>query len=154
MKVAGRRRGETMQSTSPRPCRVLVVDNDGVSREMIAQLLEGAGFQVLQAGTGERALLTLRECGRRIDWLFTAIDLPGLVDGWIVGDEFRLAHPGRPVVFARSGDASPFPSDPGSVFVQKPLSPVDAFLAIKNLADPAPVRASSPVAAPLAMATG
>ncbi len=35
-----------------------------------------------------------------IDWLFADIRLPGAVDGWVVGSEFRLTHPFRPIVYA------------------------------------------------------
>ena len=40
-----------------------------------------------------------REWPRRIDWLYTKAELPGLVDGWILPDEFHQAHPSRPVLY-------------------------------------------------------
>src|SRR4051794_26263177 len=49
----------------------------------------------------------LSECGsavtltnRRVDWLITQADLPGLVDGSMLADEFHHVHPGRPVLYA------------------------------------------------------
>ena len=74
--------------------RVLVVEDEPIAREILGDLLKMAGYDVLSAGTGEQALLTLvRERGR-IDCLFTAVELPGLVDGWMVA--VRSASGSRP----------------------------------------------------------
>jgi CheY-like chemotaxis protein len=46
--------------SAPRPRdTVLVVDDDDSSRDLLAQVLETGGFDVIAASTGERALLTL-----------------------------------------------------------------------------------------------
>jgi CheY-like chemotaxis protein len=42
------------------PIRILVVDDDDVSREVIALLLERGGYEVNTAGSGDAALLRLR----------------------------------------------------------------------------------------------
>lgn len=107
---------------------------------MLVQFLEVSGFKVLSAETGERALLILRDRGRRIDWLFTAIMLPGLVDGWIVADEFRLHHPDRTVVHASTVEGDLAQGASSSVFVKKPVSPLDVSMIIKRLAEADPVR--------------
>jgi hypothetical protein len=51
------------------------------------------------AATGEQGLRLLRSRLGRIDWLYTKAELPGLVDGWILADEFHRARPGRPVLY-------------------------------------------------------
>ena len=79
--------------------RVLVVDNDPETRESVGQALERAGFSPTLAATGEQGLVLLREWPRRIGWLYTKAELPGLVDGWILADEFHQAHPSRPVLY-------------------------------------------------------
>jgi len=133
-----------MNATAPHRARVLVVDPDETTREIIVQFLKMSGFDVLSAKTGERGLLALREWGRRIDWLFTAIRLPGLVDGWIVADEYHGHHPKRAVVHACAPDADPGPPAAGSIFVQKPVSPIDVLTIIKQLAEVDPVSAAPP----------
>ena len=79
--------------------RVLVVDDDSETRESVGQALERADFAPTLAATGEQGLVLLREWPRRIDWLYTKAELPGLVDGWILADEFHQAHPSRPVLY-------------------------------------------------------
>ena len=80
--------------------RVLVVEDDATNRSVIAEALARAGFETQTAATGERALLALREWPRRIGWLYTRTELPGLVDGWMLADEFHQTRPGRPVLLA------------------------------------------------------
>ncbi len=80
--------------------RILVVEDDVVLRDMLVKGLRKAGYSVLAADTGERALHLLREWSERIEWLFVDISLPGVIDGWVVGSEFTLNHPLRPVIYA------------------------------------------------------
>jgi CheY-like chemotaxis protein len=93
-----------------RPC-VLVAVGDPIARELLAQMLHLAGFAVLLAPTGERALLELLERRSAIDWLITGTSLPGLVDGAILSDEFRSIHPTRPALafsaLVTDGETSP-----------------------------------------------
>jgi DNA-binding NtrC family response regulator len=91
--------------------RILVVDENHIFRETLAQKLRDEGYQVITAETGERAFLTLRDRSRPIDWLYTRARLPGLIDGWILADEYHDSHPDRAAVIAvpearlsRSGD--------------------------------------------------
>lgn len=135
-----------MNSTASHRARVLVVDHDQATRGILVQFLEISGFQVLSAETGERALLTLREWGRRIDWLFTAVTLPGLVDGWIVADEYHWHHPERAVVHACAPGTDYARSSSPSIFVRKPLSPIDVLTIIKQLAEADPAWATRPAA--------
>jgi len=102
--------------------RVLVVDDDAEIRESVGQALERAGFAPTLAATGEQGLVRLREWPRRIDWLYTKAELPGLVDGWILADEFHQAHPSRPVLYRvpRHGRQ---PSYEGGIVLSTPVSP-------------------------------
>jgi CheY-like chemotaxis protein len=84
-------------SEQNRPC-VLVVEQNAVGRELLQRSLHLAGFETLGASTGERALLLLREHGRKIGWLVTSRTLPGLVDRGILADEFHSYHPSRIVL--------------------------------------------------------
>src|SRR5215204_1216062 len=95
-----------MRSPQPKQTRVLVVDPNPMSRQLTVGHLQAAGYDVVSAGTGERAFVLLREWPRRIDWLYTAVELSGLVDGWILADEFHQAHPSRPVLYGRASACS------------------------------------------------
>ena len=131
--------------TDPRPSfRVLIVQNDAITRELLVHLLRMGGYDILSVDTGERAFITMREWRGRIDCLFTDINLPGLVDGWIVGDEFRLCNPLRPIVFASECDADFERRTPDTAFVRRPTSPLDVLECVKRMTEPV-VEADPPV---------
>ena len=68
-----------------------------------------------------RHVALLRERGAAIDWLLTDIGLPGVIDGWMVADEYRLSHPLRPVVYASTAACDRRRTVVGSIFVEKPF---------------------------------
>ncbi len=61
------------------PVRILVVDDDDVSREVIALLLEQGGYEVNTASSGDAALLRL---GAEMEWkpavVLTDVQMPGI----------------------------------------------------------------------------
>jgi signal transduction histidine kinase/purine-cytosine permease-like protein/DNA-binding NarL/FixJ family response regulator len=69
--------------------RILVVDNEEVDRTLLARRLEGVGFDVLQAGSGQAALGLLREMQPGaaaamqpgVDAILMDLAMPG-IDGW------------------------------------------------------------------------
>lgn len=77
---------------------ILVVDDNSIFRETLADRLRALGHDVLVAETGEQAFLSLRDRSRPIGWLYTRAALPGLIDGWILADEYHDAHANRAVV--------------------------------------------------------
>ena len=80
--------------------RILVVDDNHIFRETLAQRLRESGYQVATAETGERAFLALRDWSRPVGWLYTRAKLPCLIDGWILADEYHDSHAGRAVIIA------------------------------------------------------
>jgi two-component system, OmpR family, response regulator len=104
------------------PTTILVVEDEPVTRHIVTRYLESAGFRVVAAESGEDALSRIRQEGSAIDWLLTDINLPGVIDGWVVGAEFHLNYPLRPVIYASAGGQRPAPCA-GGVFVPKPYSP-------------------------------
>lgn len=109
------------------------MEDDADLRDVISAELELAGFHVVVAETGEEAMDVLREREGAIDWLFTDIRLPGLIDGWRVADEFRFTYPLRPVVFA-TGDTQSRPrSYEDSVFLRKPYRVGEAVESFRRL---------------------
>lgn len=99
---------------------ILVVEDESLLRTVTADMLEYAGYNVLEAPTGEEAL-ELLESGEPISGLFTDIELGGDVDGVTLA---RITHdrsPGTAIVVA-SGRRYPDDKDlpPGAVFLGKP----------------------------------
>jgi two-component system OmpR family response regulator len=112
---------------------ILIVEDDPITRAIVVRYFETAGLRVHQAESGEEALAVLRARGRAIDWLFTDIILPGEISGWIVGAEFNLNHPLRPVIYATATAERGREQAAGSVFIQKPYSPKDVFAVFTDL---------------------
>lgn len=78
--------------------KVLVVENDPITRELLENILHTAGCQVLAVPTGNAGLLSLCQLQAQIGWLVTRVRLPGLVDGWLLADEYHRHNPDRPVI--------------------------------------------------------
>ena len=83
-----------------KPQRILIVDDNPIVRETLAQWLHREGHDVITAGTGTRAFLVLRDFSRAIDWLYARAALPGLIDGWILADAYHDRHADRPAIVA------------------------------------------------------
>jgi DNA-binding NtrC family response regulator len=106
-----------------KPQRILVADDNPVFREALAQRLRTLGHDVITAETGERAFLVLRDWSRPIGWLYTRAALPGLIDGWILADEYHDTYRNRKVILSGTdarvssqGDPVLRQPTPGAVF--------------------------------------
>lgn len=100
---------------------VLIVEDNYLLLEMLTSLCEQQGIRVYSASSGEAAFTMLRQRGGEIDWLFTDISLPGLIDGWDVGAAYRERHPSRPIIYASTMARIEGRTVPGSIFVHKPF---------------------------------
>lgn len=114
---AGRDAGNNM---NPRSRFIgLIVEDEWLLRMELADELLAAGWQTLEAGTGEAALdLIAKE--ERIDFLITDIRLQGVVDGWRVADIFRQRHPQGVVIYVSANPDLAARRAEGSVFIGKP----------------------------------
>ena len=114
--------------------RILVVDDDDLVRTVAVDSLEEAGFEVIEAATGEEAL---ERCRQRVaDALLTDIMLPGSVTGWDVAEHCRKADPHLPVVYM-TGYSFPEPRPvPGSRIFVKPVKFETVAKTIRDLAGP------------------
>ena len=98
---------------------VLVVEDEWLVREEIASQLRDAGWEVLEASTGEGAVDLLKG-SLRIDVLVTDIQLAGYLSGWDVAEHFRAAHPDVPVIYASGNTADRSRTVANSLFFSKP----------------------------------
>jgi CheY-like chemotaxis protein len=97
--------------------RILVVDDNHIFRETLAQRLRDAGYHVVTAETGERAFVALRDWTRPVDWLYARANLPGLIGGSILADEYHDRHAGRAVIIAAPEARS---SRQGDIILKQP----------------------------------
>jgi len=61
--------------------RILVVDDDAVTRSVAAELLRDAGYAVSEAGSGAAALALLESATDPVQLLVTDVDMPGMNGG-------------------------------------------------------------------------
>ena len=120
-------------SSEHKPTTILVVEDEAVVRDLLVAELQDVGYDVVAADAGEPALAILQDRNREIDWLFTDIRLPGVIDGWRVADEFRLNHPFRPVVYATAYAPEQARQLQGSYFFRKPYRPSQIVAAFRRL---------------------
>lgn len=88
--------------------RILSVDDSRTMREMVAQTLRKAGFEVIQADDGVNALKVLEANSNTVDVIITDLNMPNM-DGLQLVRELR-AKPqfkGTPILFltTRNSDA-------------------------------------------------
>ncbi len=125
------------------PIRVLLVEDEYLVSEWVAESLAEQGFAVCTATNGLDALKCLASVP--VDILFTDINLAGSMDGTMLARRARELLPDLPVVYA-SGRVNIFEPQvrvPGSTFVPKPYVPslIGRVLAnaVKSAAERVPV---------------
>lgn len=121
---------------------MLVVENEEVVLRLASRLLEGLGYRVLTATSGEEALAMI-EAGVPFDVLFADVVLPGMAGP----ETYRLARALRPRLRAvfMSGHAATTESESGSPgadvpFLQKPFTRRELAEKVRAALEPGPVQ--------------
>jgi DNA-binding NtrC family response regulator len=106
--------------------RLLVVDDEPAALVITSRMLQGAGFETLQAASAREALRVLDQGDPRVDLVITDVVMPE-TDGRALGRLIAERHPGLPVIYMSAYAAedifhrgSPGPDLP---FIRKPFSP-------------------------------
>jgi CheY-like chemotaxis protein len=101
----------------------LAVDDDGLIRMDVLDILEEAGFRTLEAVSGDHALSILEQHHAAIVLLFTDVQMPGSRDGFALAREATRCWPHISIVVA-SGHIHPQPGDlpDGVRFLNTPFS--------------------------------
>lgn len=102
---------------------ILVVEDESIIRMMAVDMFEEAGFHVIEASSGEKALKLLDQHGE-LSALFTDVDLANTIDGFHLARIVHDAHPNTRIIVvsgqfvAKNGDLPP-----GARFIGKPYDP-------------------------------
>ncbi|TCP90929.1 response regulator receiver domain-containing protein [Rhizobium sp. PP-CC-2G-626] len=106
----------------PRSPPVLVVEDDGLIRMDLADLLSDMGLAVIEAGNADQALKIL-DALPAISALLTDIDMPGSMNGIQLAHLTATRHSTCPLVII-SGRYNPADGTlpEGAVFLSKPIS--------------------------------
>lgn len=104
---------------------VLVVDDDEMVRRLAARMLTIQGLRVVEASSGDSALLALQRLAARIDLVVTDLAMPGL-DGRNLGGVVGRCWPQIPVLYMSGYPAARMIAT-GSLeqnwpFIQKPFT--------------------------------
>jgi DNA-binding NtrC family response regulator len=96
MAVAARMASEVSESETSLRGRILVVDDERNIRRTLRMVLEGEGATVLEAGTGEQALVALDDPGQPVHVVIMDVLMPNL-SGLEVLEKLSVRGDGRPV---------------------------------------------------------
>ena len=77
--------------------KILLVEDEPMIREIMAEMLEEAGYDVTAICTGDEAVILLAEDGYAV--LLTDVTMPGAIDGIGLAEHARELYPNLPVVF-------------------------------------------------------
>ena len=124
---------------------ILLVEDENVVRRLVAEILETAGYDVLQAGDGPSALELLRRHVGPIDLLVTDVVMPGM-SGPEVAQAVVAMRPGTQVLYTSGYTDSAIGHhgvlEPGIAFLQKPFSADELARKVRALLD---LAAAAPV---------
>ncbi|MGQ9926127.1 MAG: ATP-binding protein [Chloroflexaceae bacterium] len=116
---------------------VLLVEDDAAVRQLTSQILIRAGFTVLEAGDGYRALKLAEQHAAPIDLLLTDIVMPGGLNGVQLAGAIRARRPTIAIVYMSgyTDDARVDASlaDYGGRFIQKPFTPQALVSTLKEV---------------------
>ena len=106
--------------TTSKKLRILVVEDEFLIAEWVAEALGEQGFEVETASNAVDALCRL--VSSTIDVLFTDVNLAGSMDGTALARCARELSPRLPVIYAsaRVAGLAPEACVPGGIFVPKP----------------------------------
>ncbi len=110
----------------------LIAEDEDLLAEVVEWALEDAGYSVIRAADGEKALARLGR-STHIDLLVTDIRMPGLYDGWTLAEKVRDQLPDVPVVYISGFNAVTPRKVPNSVFLAKPFRPEQLIAAIATM---------------------
>lgn len=116
------------------PISVLLVEDEPMISNMVADELNECGFAVHEVANGDDALRYLSS-GEKVDVMFTDVNLPGSIDGTELAIRVRGMRPDMPIVYA-SGRYSATGLGrmvSRSVFVPKPYQPADVCTLLARL---------------------
>lgn len=117
----------------PRPL-ILIVEDEALVRMTLADVLEDAGFKVIEAAHADEALRVLKAVSG-IQGMVTDVEMPrGSINGFELARRVRANRQEIGVLIA-SGRAAPKPGDlpEGALFIGKPVHPETLVRLIQTL---------------------
>jgi CheY-like chemotaxis protein len=133
--------GAALPHPGRRGATVLLVDDEEAVREMIGEVLESEGFEVLKAEDGSRGVALFREKRDRVDVVLLDLSMPGL-SGEETYRRLREIDPGVRVILSSGYDHDEARGRFGAArpagFIQKPYRPEHLVAEIARCLRPQP----------------
>ena len=121
---------------------ILLVEDETVVRQLVAEILESNGYAVLQAADGPSALELLRRHSDPVELLITDVVMPGM-SGPEVAGAVAAMRPGTQVLYISGYTDSAIGHhgvlEPGIAFLQKPFSADELTRKVRGVLDGAAV---------------
>lgn len=95
---------DELQAASPK-ARILVVEDEVLTRLALAEDLRDAGYAVVEASNADDALAYL-QTGRQVDLILSDIRMPGSIDGLQLARRLRIERPSLPVILSSAGGSA------------------------------------------------
>ena len=114
---------------------ILLVEDESLTRELMAESLNDAGYDVTATCTGDEAAILLADRDR-FDALLTDVTLPGSIDGIGLAEHARELHPRLPVLIVSGMAASQQRAaalDPPTAYMHKPFEMNTLLAAVSRL---------------------
>ncbi len=125
-----------MNCVSNAAATVLVVEDEPLLRDYVADILAQSGFDVIEAASGEEAL-TLVSRARGICAVVSDVAMPGAVNGIELARRLRRASPRMGIVLVSGVFAPDRAFLPlGVPFVSKPVRAATLLRLVRQVADP------------------
>jgi DNA-binding response OmpR family regulator len=123
---------------------LLLVEDEPLVLDLMESELTDAGFDVLAAGDGARALAELNTDAARFRAVITDIRLGAGPDGWEVGRRARELIHEMPIVYVSGDSGHNWASKgvPNSVMILKPFAPAQLITAVSMLVNRADTQGS------------
>lgn len=100
---------------------ILLVEDEELLRQVIAQMLGDLGYRVLSTASGTEALAIGQTFASEIHLLITDMLMPEL-DGARLAESLCRSRPGLKVLFVTGDNSEPFPAVPGISRLDKPFT--------------------------------
>jgi DNA-binding NtrC family response regulator len=108
----------------------LVVEDDSLQREVLADILKKEGLEVIECTTAEAAELVLATTGLELRALVTDVHLDGEMSGIELAEYAKRKYPDLNVIVMSGRDTPTLPRD--TQFLQKPFRPSELLQAING----------------------
>jgi DNA-binding response OmpR family regulator len=124
---------------------ILLIEDEVLIHELLATEFVEAGFEIVAAHDGDRAIAELEIDANRFRAVITDIKLGSGPNGWDVARRARELLPDMPVIYITGDSTHEWSSKgvPNSVVIAKPFTPTQVTTAVSTLITAADTRGTT-----------